>query len=66
MTEIIDHQELTSAGLNHLSLVNWLDLTAPELEIVRELVKEAPAIPAFVLGLLDSSLTDTQLSQEDS
>ena len=65
MTEIIDHQELTSAGLNHLSLVNWLDLTAPELEIVRELVKEAPAIPAFVLGLLDSSLTDTQLSQED-
>ena len=57
------YQEMTNGGLKHLSLVDWLDLTAKEMEIIRELVKEvakAQAIPGFVLRLLDFSLTDTE------
>ena len=49
--------------MKHLSLVDWLDLTAKEMEIIRELVKEVAktqAIPDFVLRLLDFSLTDTE------
>ena len=59
---------MTSAGLKHLSLVDWLDLTAKEMEIIRELVKEVAkdqTIPGFVLRLLDLSLTDTEVYQED-
>ena len=54
---------MTNAGLKHLSLVDWLDLTAKEMEIIRELVKQVAqtqAIPDFVLRLLDFSLIDTE------
>ena len=57
---------MSRAGLKQLSLVSWLDLSAKEKEITRELVKEMAGIPEFMVRLLDFTLNDTEVSQEDS